>query len=126
MPRFGVLKSTLLWVVNTSGYTLLRLLRVPVHVIRYEDLVADPATQLAALTRFAGLDGAVPELTGGSVDLAVDHTAAGNPIRFRTGELTLRLDREWVAAMPAWRQALVTALTWPWLARFGYPLRPGD
>lgn len=125
MPRFGVLKSTALWVVNTSGYGLLRLLRVPVHVIRYEDLVADPAGQLAALTSFAGLDGAVPPIHDGTVQLAADHTAAGNPIRFLTGDLTLRLDREWTTAMPAWRRVAVTAMTWPWLRRFGYPLRPG-
>jgi len=122
MPRFGVLKSSAIWVVNTVGYGLLRLLRVPVHVIRYEDLVADPVRQLSALSSFAGLGPAVPRIEAGMITLEPDHTAAGNPMRFRTGELNLRLDREWRAAMPTWRRLTATALTWPWLLRFGYPV----
>ena len=123
MPRFGVLKSSAIWVVNTVGYGLLRLLRVPVQVVRYEDLVADPATQLAALLSFAGLGVAAPMIVDGVVCLEPDHTAAGNPMRFRTGDLTLRLDTEWQTAMPRTRRLVATALTWPWLLRFGYPLR---
>jgi len=52
------------------------------------------------------------------VDLGEDHTVAGNPIRFRRGEIEVRRDDEWRTRMPRRSKALVTALTLPALARF--------
>ena len=41
------------------------------------------------------------------------HTVAGNPDRLRTGDVTLRLDDEWVSGMHRMDRAVVTALTAP-------------
>ena len=43
---------------------------LPVHVARYEDLLADPHGQFAAIVRFAGL-----EMDGARLDRAVEHSA---------------------------------------------------
>ena len=52
------------------------------------------------------------------MDLGEDHTVAGNPIRFRRGEIEVRRDDEWRTRMARRSKALVTALTLPALARF--------
>jgi len=50
----------------------------------------------------------------------VQHTVAGNPVRMQSGPLKLRVDDAWRAAMPAGDRRLVTLLTFPLLARYGY------
>jgi glycosyltransferase involved in cell wall biosynthesis len=45
---------------------------------------------------------------------------AGNPLRFRTGEIPLDLDEAWRRDMPAASRRVVAALTGPWLSRYGY------
>jgi hypothetical protein len=51
---------------------------------------------------------------------------AGNPNRFKTGQVTIRLDDEWTRRMPRTRRLVVRALLWPFLLRYGYPLRSGS
>ena len=51
------------------------------------------------------------------------HSVSGNPNRFGTGEVELRADEEWRRAMRTVDRGLVTALTWPLLLRYRYPLR---
>jgi hypothetical protein len=46
-------------------------------------------------------------------------------MRFRTGALTLRRDDAWRDALPRGRRWLVSALTAPMLARYGYLRRSG-
>ena len=54
------------------------------------------------------------------VEFGVNHDVGGNPSRFRTGAVELRPDREWAARMRRRDRRLVTALTLPFLSRFGY------
>jgi hypothetical protein len=93
--------------------------------LRYEDFVRDPQP---AVRRIAAMTGEAPALlpfTGPvTVRLAATHSVSGNPNRFGTGEIDLRADEEWRRAMRTGDRALVTALTWPLLLRYGYPLRP--
>ena len=78
--------------------------------VRYEDLIEAPDTWLNEIVNFAGEDvGEAGSLEReGEVDLSVDHTAVGNPNRFRKGPIELR------------RDDLVTALTLPLLNKYGY------
>jgi hypothetical protein len=77
------------------------------------------------VARFAGLDVGPAELRfieGDRVTLRGSHSAAGNPMRFVTGEIALRRDDEWVRALSPAARRRVTALTAPLLARYGYPI----
>jgi len=56
------------------------------------------------------------------VRFGVSHTVSGNPNRFRTGLVRLRPDDEWAFRMGARDKTLVTLLTLPLLARYGYPV----
>ncbi len=48
------------------------------------------------------------------------HSIAGNPDRLRAGPVEVRLDDGWKREMMPGDRRLVTALTWPLLARYGY------
>jgi hypothetical protein len=86
-------------------------------LITYESLVADHERVVADLARaVAGRDQPrVARAPGGA-----NHTVAGNPMRFDAGELQVTPDVEWRDALDANDRRLVTALTWPWLWRYGY------
>ncbi len=93
-----------------------RLLRV-----RYEDLMRQPQPALRRVARWAGLpEDSLPFTAPDQVCLPTAHLLAGNQNRFRTGEVALRPDDEWTAAMPPRARQWVTLLTWPLLRRYGY------
>lgn len=130
MHRQPVGVTALLWMNENLLLDGLRLLRVPSVRLRYESLVARPREHARAVLRLA--DPAADDLPlgfigDGQVDLGVDHTVAGNPMRFRQGQLRLRADDEWSRSMPRGQRLAVTAITWPLLLRYGYRLGgPGD
>lgn len=95
---------------------------VPTTRVIYEDLVADPRRQLDRILDAAGLDidRSYPFLGDGWVTLAPGHSVAGNPMRFNSGRLDLRVDTAWRQQMPASERRLVTTLTAPLLAAYGY------
>jgi hypothetical protein len=89
--------------------------------VRYEDLVADPRSTLGRITAFAGVsDVAVPFTGPGEVAATTVHTVAGNADRMRSGPLRISADDAWERDMPRRARRLVTALTWPLAAHYGY------
>lgn len=124
MPRYPVARSALEWdLLNVAADALAR---GRVHDrMRYEDLVADPARVLARTLTALGLgEPDVSFVAGGSFEAGVDHTVSGNPMRFERGRVTVTADRAWERDLRAGPRALVTALTWPLLAAYGYA-KPG-
>ena len=123
MTRYSPSRSAFLWTGHNLALTALRRLGTSIRLLRYEDFVADPSGTLRDVAAFAGLP---PEsdpaefLDGHTVELTRSHTVAGNPVRFRTGSMTLRRDDDWRAQLPRRRRRLVTALTLPLLVRYGY------
>jgi hypothetical protein len=111
------------WLVDNTVLDLLRVFGVPSLRLRYESLVGAPREHLAAVLGHAGrpaTDAALDGIDDGYVDLAADHTVSGNPLRFQSGRLELRVDDDWRRSMP-WRHRLVvTVITWPLLLRYGY------
>ncbi len=125
MTRYTPARSAMLWNAHNAAFGLLGRCGVPVQRIQYESLVGDPHATLTTITRFAGLDVNIddlPFLTDDGVRLGSCHSAAGNPMRFVTGEIPLRHDDAWVAALPANQRRLVGAITAPMLSAYGYRL----
>lgn len=120
MARVGTVRIAARWQLYNA---LLAFVRTRGAVLRYEDFVERPEHAARRLLRLGGLE--VDELPqfidGRTVDLAVNHTVAGNPLRFRTGEVQIRADDAWRREMPAARQALLTALTFPSNLIYRYP-----
>jgi hypothetical protein len=127
MDNYSTTRVAAEWIGFNAAFTCGPLLGVPTQRTRYEDFVVDPAAELARIVQFAGGDGdRRPDIFGdGTVTLALDHSVAGNPMRFTSGEVTVTADEEWRKAMPSGRRRLTTLLTAPWLLRYRYLPAPG-
>lgn len=94
--------------------------------VRYEDFVQRPAETLAATLGAFGHPraGDVPGLfQDGAIHLAPGHSVSGNPVRLGGGSVRIRLDDEWTRQMRRADARTVTAIAFPLLLRYGYPLR---
>lgn len=123
LPRYNPLRMAARWVLYNLLVDPLRLSGVPTMAMRYESLVNGPRETLARILSFAGIPANRQELSfvdGSTVHLRPSHTVAGNPMRFRQGPVTLRLDEAWRKGMCRRDRVLVTLITSPLLLRFGY------
>jgi hypothetical protein len=94
-------------------------------LLRYEDLTSHPAGALQAVAGLAGRPDAPLPLSGErEAEIRKGHVVAGNPTKFRTGPVEIREDDEWLAGQTPRDRLVVTALTLPWLSRFGYRALP--
>jgi hypothetical protein len=125
MPVYSAASSGRQWVAYNLLFQGLGALGETL-VLRYEDLLSDPRRYLERILGYAG-EPVTPEafsfLGDGWVDLGVDHTVAGNPMRFHRGRLDLRLDQAWTTKLPRRDRRVVTAITWPLQFRYGYSNR---
>ena len=115
MPRYSVLESMVNWTSYSLLFHALALFKVPVMTVHYEDFMRTPHTTLEKIARFAGAKSSelLPELTNGQIDLQVHHTVAGNPMRFKVGEVELKLDETWKSKMPRTDRAIASVLSFP-------------
>ena len=125
MPRYSPARMSARWVIYNLLFHLLRITGTRSVFARYESLVRRPRPELERILSLC--EPSVPRdlgfLDDGAVELAPTHTVAGNPMRFKQGRVTLRLDEQWRSAMPAAQRTLVTALTWPLMRAYGYRSR---
>jgi sulfotransferase family protein len=119
-------RTALQWDIQNAAMDLLALTGPPTLRVRYEDLVADPRAVVCEIAAFAGLPtaGGLGFIGGDSnshwADLGVAHSASGNRMRFATGRVEICTDDTWRLALPVRTRALVSTLTIPWLAHYGY------
>jgi hypothetical protein len=128
MTRYAPSRSAVLWSLHNTCIEMLATLGTPVMLVRYESFLRAPAQTLVDVARFAGLAVDPAELrfvADGQIALRPAHSAAGNPLRFRSGTLPLRPDDAWRALLPRPQRLTVTALTYPQLHRYGYVRRAG-
>lgn len=132
MTRYSPFRAAREWNLQNASLGLLANRQRPVLRVRYEDLVSDVKPTLRRICDFAGLTVTEDELgfIGGGgceqwAELRQAHTAAGNPMRFKTGRITISKDDRWQTAMPGGQRRAVTALTLPLLSRYGYALAGG-
>lgn len=122
MPVYGPAKAAVLWDVQNVVIEQLRRSH-DYQRIRYEDFVRAPKDVLLDAAKFAGVedDAAVlAMMEGNTLSLGPSHTVAGNPMRFVSGDVTIRSDETWQREMPAGRRRLVNALTLPLQRHYGY------
>ena len=91
--------------------------------LRYEDYARAPGPSTQALLEWIGVgDRANPVADDGSFEQPRSHTLMGNPDRFKTGRVAIRLDEQWRHATRRRQKALTTLLTFLLLRRYGYRL----
>lgn len=122
MPTYSPLQSTARWSAANLTFELLGK-AVPDLRVRYESFVRDPRGVLTAIADHMGVALAADDLafvTTEKIELAANHTAAGNPMRFKTGTLPLRVDEAWRADLAPRDRRVVSAVAWPLLRRYRY------
>jgi hypothetical protein len=124
MPIWPSWQTAVSW--GVKNVLLYLLIRAPERkLVKYENIVACPSFELEAIRDFAGAkrrrDGSWDEKTH-TFELIPHHTLGGNPVRFRRGRVRLEADDEWKSKMSRGQKALVTAITFPLLLAFRYPV----
>ena len=123
MPHKGPGRSATYWALENLSLHLLRRAATRSQLLRYEDLAADPERALARALGPLGFDPPPTGALGGRrLIVGENHTVAGNPVRFHRGELSIVPDTDWRDNLAGGARRLVTALTWPLLVGYGFPL----
>lgn len=92
--------------------------------IHYEDFIDRPvktAEKIVKLIKEPSVK--LPFISEDKVKLGNSHGICGNPDRFQNGVIKLKLDQRW-REMNKLDQIIVTTITWPLLAKYGYPIIP--
>jgi sulfotransferase family protein len=124
MHRRGAVASSVRWVSINRLTDRVRAAVGPHRstMVRYEDFAHAPERVVRAIVSSIGEDAALPFTEPSVVRLGPTHTVWGNRSRFLEGDVRIRPDEAWRGEAPMLR-ASVTALTAPWLRRYGYALR---
>jgi hypothetical protein len=114
---------SLSWAVTNLASALVRLVRGRGGrsvVVRYEDLVRRPDSELSRIVVCAGRRPVAVALRRDGEDVWVEpcHTADGNPARMRHGKLALSEDRSWESGLTLAERAIIFAITWPFRVIF--------
>ena len=92
-------------------------------LVRHEDFVRSPGPTVERILRFVGeTDAIVPVAGERTVDFGENHTVAGHWSRFNRGLTDIRLATDWRSKQRPADRRLVTAVTFPLLPRYGYPI----
>ncbi|MBA2312820.1 MAG: sulfotransferase [Actinobacteria bacterium] len=127
MKREGAIENSLRYVYRNLASHAVRRGYESDHsmLLRYEDFVTKPIETLRRITHLVGESPADFPVDGdGMVTLSPNHTAGGNPSRFKTGRVALRLDDEWVVRQRLSDRLTTTSVTLPLLRGYGYPIVP--
>jgi sulfotransferase family protein len=127
MPRFSLIKNAFSWnefnlgaeaVARRAGEA--RFMR-----LRYEDFVASPREMIGHVAEFVGEGSAdLPFSDQRTGSIGINHTVSGNPTRFMKGQVTIRVDDEWIRNQAAIHRWSTTIMSWPLLRRYSYPIYP--
>jgi hypothetical protein len=121
MPRYSLLRSSIWWAGANTFSERLAEHAASYNLTRYEDFIASPVETIQSMLATAGVDtGPLEFISPPEVNLKPQHTVAGNPSRFTTGSVKLRIDDEWKQAMSGPARGFVSCLTGRWLSRYGY------
>ena len=125
MPTYSPARTAGRWFTDNLGFEALGH-AVPTVTMRYEDFLIQPVKAMhdvAALLDIEAQDLDLDYFDGSTAHLrAAMHSVAGNPLRFGSQELRLRLDDAWKIELPRRDRRIVTGITAPLLARHRYPV----
>ncbi len=91
--------------------------------VSYERFVTKPRETINAIGELVGMPVDSVPLAGHTARLKTNHTVRANRNRFQTGEVEIRHDVDWQAALGGRDRLLGSLLAAPLLLRYGYPLQ---
>jgi hypothetical protein len=90
-------------------------------MLRYEDFIENPLLSIEKILNLTGeKDLSLPVINKSQLEVMENHTVSGNPVRFSSGTVTLRVDDEWRSQIRRSHRLTVELLAWPLLVRYGY------
>lgn len=116
MATGGPAVASARWMLTQTEIDLMRLRRGALTRLRYEDFVMDAESALGKALDEVGVQRPpqwANHIGGSHIDLPVSHGLSGNPSRFVSGVVPLRLDEAWRSQMSHGVRALVTAISLP-------------
>ncbi|RDH81030.1 MAG: hypothetical protein DIZ80_12980 [endosymbiont of Galathealinum brachiosum] len=113
-------KTALQWNVMNYSMDIMKS-RCSYSLVKYEDFMQEPTSTISNILADAGLHNKdLSFIKGRKINLAVDHTVSGNPMRFKVGDIELRSDDQWVSRLSKLNNNIVTLLTYFRLKKYGY------
>ncbi|NIS79389.1 MAG: hypothetical protein GTO14_04080 [Anaerolineales bacterium] len=127
MVKNSLVKNSVLWTV--WNFSIEKLWRDQANSnymqVRYEDFASQPRQIIERILRFIDIEDSLDFFKGSSeITLRSHHTVSGNPVRTKTGTITIQPDLEWKRKLGIFEILLTSALTAPLLHRYGYPILP--
>jgi hypothetical protein len=90
-------------------------------LVRYEDFMTNPVEVVnQVLVDMSVNDKDLSFINNKKITLDVDHTVSGNPMRFKVGEIELRVDDKWKEELSTKNKNIVSVLTRKRLKKYGY------
>ena len=122
MRQHTPLKSSLRWMErNLSAEAFWRRSAGRYLMLRYEDFATKPQEVVRQILDLVQERASLLPFVGErEIELGVNHNIWGNPSRFQTGAVEIQPDSEWLSRIKLRDRVLVTSLTFPLLARYGY------
>ena len=124
MPTYGPIQSALNWdLCNVASELFWRRRPDKYLLLRYEDFIADPRGSVRTVLDLVDIGPVeLPFTDAHTVQMGPSHSVSGNPSRFRTGTVELRVDERWKRKMPGAARSLVSTFVGPLGKRYGYDL----
>jgi hypothetical protein len=122
MPVKRAWRSAVFWGLENLALEMLRQVSQRSARLRFDHLTSDPRRSLGVALAALGIKADLDFLGPRVLHMGLNHTVAGNPIRFRRGDVAIEADLAWRSRLQARPKRVVTALTWPLLLRYGFPL----
>ena len=121
MPRLHPAISTLYWIFNNISAELLRLFSKNYMMVKYEELTKQPCEIIQQICTFIDEPNTtIPISNDFMVDLSIQHSISGNPVRFSKGQIKIIADDQWKTALGKRIKFWVNGIAWPLLFRYGY------
>ena len=122
MPRYTVVRTAISWnVVNYIGNYVKQ--RADTYsLLHYENIILNPKIEVSKIFKLLNLKDETDRIfiNENTVSLKQNHTVAGNPMRFKTGEITLSLDEEWKEKMSKKDTLLTNLFAYVFLKKYHY------
>lgn len=121
MPVYRPIQNIKYWNLENTLMLMAKYFNKNYTLLKYEELVCDPQNALSEI--LTNLGEQMPSndfLNNSRIDLGLNHTVAGNPMRFQRGIIDIRPDVEWQEKLDKRQRLLVNVLCWPLLLRYGY------
>ena len=124
MEKFNSFDSSLKWNVrNLLSENLWKKNKDNYMMVKYEDFAKKPKMIINTILDFMSESNtSTPFVSSNEVELSVNHSAWGNPGRFKTGRIELKADEEWKNKLNRLDKLISTVCTFPLLSKYGYKI----